>query len=169
MIDRVYYHSFDSSIGRLYLAETPGGLARINFEGIGEAGFLDNLRESFGGSELAPGGEQNRSAEEQITAYLDGTLRDFDLKLDLRVSEFQKRVLGMVSAIPYGEVKTYGEIARGLNLPGGSRAVGTANARNPLPVVVPCHRVVAVKGLGGYGGGLDVKVHLLKLEGYITI
>jgi O-6-methylguanine DNA methyltransferase len=165
----IYYHSFESGIGRLFLAETSPGLARIYFQGTGEAGFLSRLRKDFKDFELIAGGDQNLAAEEQIMEYLNGTRRKFDLRLDLQASEFQRKVLHEVSAIPYGTVKTYGEIARKLNMPGGSRAVGTANARNPIPIVIPCHRVVAVNGLGGYGGGLVLKAELLKLEGYLTI
>ncbi len=169
MKKRVYYHSFESGIGRLFLAETSSGLARIYFKEIGEAGFISLLKDDFKDYEFIRGGDRNLEAEKQITEYLCGTRTSFDLELDLKVSDFQRKVLNEVSAIPYGTVKTYGEIARKLNMPGGSRAVGTANARNPIPIIVPCHRVVAVNGLGGYGGGLELKAKLLKLEGYLTI
>ena len=106
----------------------------------------------------------NTEVQNQIEEYLNGTRMDFDLKLDIKGTPFQKRVWRKVIAIPYGRTRTYGEVARALDQPGAARAVGSAIGANRLPLVIPCHRVVATEGLGGYGGGLGLKRKLLKLE-----
>jgi O-6-methylguanine DNA methyltransferase len=101
----------------------------------------------------------------RIVEYLNGARREFDLPLDLRGTEFQRRVWATVAGIPYGETRTYADIARAIGKPKAVRAVGAANGANPLPLVVPCHRVLGSDGsLTGYGGGLDVKRQLLEME-----
>ncbi len=105
-------------------------------------------------------------AAAQLEEYLAGARRGFDVRLgDVKATEFQREVWRALAAIPYGEVRTYAEIAEDVRRPRASRAVGNANHANPFPVIVPCHRVVATNGLGGYGGGADVKRYLLRLEG----
>ena len=102
---------------------------------------------------------------EQLAEYFAGDRRDFDLPLELEGTEFQRRVWAQLRAIPYGETISYGELARRVGNPRASRAVGLANGRNPVAVIVPCHRVIAADGgLGGYGGGSERKIHLLDLE-----
>ena len=101
----------------------------------------------------------------QLEAYDAGSLREFDLALDLRGTPFQLRVWEELQRIPHGEVRTYGELATSLGQRGASRAVGGANGRNPIPLIVPCHRVVASDGLGGFTGGLEWKERLLVHEG----
>jgi methylated-DNA-[protein]-cysteine S-methyltransferase len=105
-------------------------------------------------------------AEEQLTAYFNGELKDFDLPLASEGSEFQKKVWAELQRIPYGETASYGDIARRLGYePVISRAVGAANGANPIPIVVPCHRVIGSNGsLTGYAGGLERKKTLLDLE-----
>jgi methylated-DNA-[protein]-cysteine S-methyltransferase len=105
-------------------------------------------------------------AAEQLTEYFDGVRTDFELTLSVPGgSEFERAVWARISAIPYGETNTYGAIATALGDPGAARAVGIACNRNPLPIVVPCHRVVGAGGkLIGFGGGLPRKIHLLELE-----
>jgi O-6-methylguanine DNA methyltransferase len=104
-------------------------------------------------------------ALDQIAEYLGGQRREFDLPLDVRGTDFQRRMWAAVAAIPYGEMRTYADIARVIGKPQAVRAVGAANGANPLPLVVPCHRVIGSDGsLTGYGGGLDVKRKLLDLE-----
>jgi len=102
----------------------------------------------------------------QLTEYFAGKRREFDLQLAPRGTPFQQRVWRALRAIPFGVVRTYGDVARDIGQPGAMRAVGQANGRNPLPIVVPCHRVIAGDGtIGGYSGGLNVKHRLLALEG----
>jgi methylated-DNA-[protein]-cysteine S-methyltransferase len=104
-------------------------------------------------------------AAHQLRAYFAGKLREFDLPLAARGTPFQRQVWEAVSAIPYGSTATYAEIAAAVGRPSACRAVGAANGRNPLPVIVPCHRVIGVAGgLTGYGGGLERKRSLLDLE-----
>jgi methylated-DNA-[protein]-cysteine S-methyltransferase len=101
----------------------------------------------------------------QLDAYFAGSLRDFDLPLAPEGTPFQLRVWNALREIPYGETISYGELARRLGNPSASRAVGLANGANPLPIVIPCHRVIGASGkLTGYGGGLPVKEKLLALE-----
>ena len=116
-------------------------------------------------AEWQPRPEPAFGAGEQLAAYFSGEPVDFDLPLDARGTPFQRRVWQALTEIPYGGTTTYGEIARRLGRPRAARAVGGANNRNPLPVVVPCHRVIGAGGsLTGYAGGLRIKRFLLDLE-----
>lgn len=101
----------------------------------------------------------------QLTAYFAGDLTEFDVDLDMVGTEFQRRVWQALLTIPYGETRSYGEIAAQIGSPGASRAVGLANGHNPVGIIVPCHRVIGANGsLTGYGGGLHRKKALLELE-----
>jgi methylated-DNA-[protein]-cysteine S-methyltransferase len=105
----------------------------------------------------------------ELEEYFAGTRRQFSFPLDLRGTEFQLACWKALLEIPYGETRTYADIARAVHCPQGFRAVGMANNRNPIAIVVPCHRVIASDGtLCGYGGGLDVKRKLLQLEGALS-
>ncbi len=107
---------------------------------------------------------------DQLNEYFAGVRRDFDLRLDLEGTPFQQSVWQALLGIPYGETRSYGEIARAIGKPAAARAVGMANHNNPVSIIVPCHRVIGHDGrLVGYGGGLDVKTALLKLEGSSTL
>jgi methylated-DNA-[protein]-cysteine S-methyltransferase len=106
-----------------------------------------------------------KRAAKQLEQYFAGSRRQFDVDLHIAGTDFQVDVWLALAAIPFGTVATYQDIAREVGVPNGYRAVGNANAKNPFPIVVPCHRVVAKSGLGGYAGGLDVKRALLMLEG----
>jgi methylated-DNA-[protein]-cysteine S-methyltransferase len=104
-------------------------------------------------------------ARQQLTEYFAGERKDFDLPLSLRGTEFQLLVLEELKTIPYGETTSYGDIAKRIGRPKAVRAVGAANGRNPIPIIVPCHRVIGSSGdLTGFGGGLDTKTALLRLE-----
>jgi methylated-DNA-[protein]-cysteine S-methyltransferase len=104
----------------------------------------------------------------QLQEYFAQERREFDLPLELDGTAFQRDVWAELTFIPYGETISYGELARRVGRPKGPRAVGQANGRNPIPIIVPCHRVLARDGIGGYGGGLPVKRALLALEGFPT-
>jgi methylated-DNA-[protein]-cysteine S-methyltransferase len=107
----------------------------------------------------------NQHAAQQVLEYLEGKRSVFDLELDPRGTDFQLRVWNALREIPYGETRSYAQIAKQLGQPRAVRAVGTANGANPLSLVVPCHRVIASGGkLGGYGGGLELKARLLAME-----
>jgi methylated-DNA-[protein]-cysteine S-methyltransferase len=143
-------HVVDTPIGTLWLSRDEDGLSRIDFAGPPGARSGDTL--------LA-------EAEAQLAAYFAGERRHFELPLSARGTDFQRSVWAAVDAIPYGATATYSALAAQLGRPAACRAVGAANGRNPLPVVVPCHRVVgAAGGLTGYGGGLERKRALLDLE-----
>ncbi|MDG9723381.1 MULTISPECIES: methylated-DNA--[protein]-cysteine S-methyltransferase [unclassified Streptomyces] len=117
--------------------------------------------ESFGAADDGPFAE----AEDQLTAYFAGELKDFTIALRLNGTPFQRTVWDQLRRIPYGETRTYGELADALGNPAASRAVGLANGRNPVGIIVPCHRVIGASGgLTGYGGGLERKQRLLDFE-----
>jgi methylated-DNA-[protein]-cysteine S-methyltransferase len=149
---------------------SPVGPLTIVAEGGKIAGlYMDAQRhapgpESFG-LPADPAEEPFAAAVAQLQAYFDGKLTEFDLPLSPAGTEFQRRVWAGLRAIPYGETITYGELASRLGSPAASRAVGLANGKNPIAIVVPCHRVIGSDGsLTGYGGGLDRKRFLLALE-----
>jgi methylated-DNA-[protein]-cysteine S-methyltransferase len=128
-------------------------------------GFVDQPK----GAQLDPAWEYNADlrcdAIDQLHAYFAGTLREFDLPLVLRGTDFQKRVWRQLAQIRFGETTTYGAIAAQLGKPTASRAVGAANGQNPISIVLPCHRVIGKSGkLTGYAGGLDKKEKLLRFE-----
>jgi methylated-DNA-[protein]-cysteine S-methyltransferase len=160
-----WYTTLASPIGRLLVATTGAGLVRVTFA-ASEARFVRELRERYG---LAPVRDARRTADvvAQLRAYFAGTRRRFAVPVDLgRLTRFQQAVLRACARVPAGRVVSYGEIARRIGRPRGSRAVGQALGRNPVPIVIPCHRVVAGGGrLGGYTGGLHIKRALLRLEG----
>ena len=118
------------------------------------------------GIELKERGEHNLKLISQLDAYFAGKLREFKTPLDLRGTSFQRQVWDLLCSIPWGETRSYGQIAKALGRPKAARAVGRAVGTNPVSIVVPCHRVIGSDGtLTGYGGGLDRKKALLKLEG----
>ena len=158
-------YSFNTNIGTVRTAATDKGLALICLPGDSKRYFNERVKKLFDGHQIQSGGEVNREAQRQIVDYLNGKRTRFDLPLDLHGTPFQKKALRKVARIPYGKIKTYGEIAAAIGRPRAARAIGSANACNNLPLVIPCHRVVAANGLGGYGGGLALKRKLLKMEG----
>ena len=149
-----------SPVGALTLVARGSGLVAILWEGD------DPRRVPLGAAEPDPHHPVLREVERQLAAYFAGRRRRFDLPLAGRGTDFQKRVWEELRRIPYGETRSYGQIARALGDPNLMRAVGAANGRNPLSIVVPCHRVVGAAGqLTGFAGGLDAKAYLLGLEG----
>lgn len=106
-----------------------------------------------------------KATMEQLEEYFQGKRKDFDIPMEARGTEFQKSVWNQLLKVPYGETCSYGEIAKRIGNPKASRAIGMANNRNPISIIIPCHRVIGASGkLVGYGGGLDIKEKLLKLE-----
>ncbi|MYV69784.1 methylated-DNA--[protein]-cysteine S-methyltransferase [Streptomyces sp. SID2131] len=147
----------DSPYEPLTLVAVDGVLSRVHMTGQRHR----PPEETFGEPDPRPFGEAIR----QLDAYFAGELTAFDLPLHLVGTPFQLRVWERLSLIPYGETRTYGELAEELGSPGASRAVGLANGKNPVSIVVPCHRVIGTGGgLTGYGGGLDRKQRLLAFE-----
>ncbi|HEY0414976.1 MAG TPA: methylated-DNA--[protein]-cysteine S-methyltransferase [Gaiellaceae bacterium] len=156
----VRYDVVDSPVGALHVASTERGLCRISYRGDG---WEDALARHFGVRVLrAPLDEVRRELDE----YFEGRRREFDLPVDLRVAPFHEEVLHELARVPYGATDTYGALAARVGRPRAARAIGTVMNRNPIPIVLPCHRIVGSNGsLSGYAGGLDVKRHLLRLEG----
>lgn len=162
---KLFLHSFATKIGTVRTAATEKGLAIISLPREPRKYFEGKIKKLFSEYEISSWGKVNKQTEKQLAAYLDGRLKKFTLKLDIHASPFQKKVLKRVARIPYGRTMTYGEVARAVGSPKACRAVGTANAQNNLPLVIPCHRVVASSGLGGYNRGIEMKKRLLRLEG----
>jgi methylated-DNA-[protein]-cysteine S-methyltransferase len=161
----VAYDLVDTPIGTLLVAATERGLCRISYDPQPEL-ELDRLARTFGVRVLrspAP----FEPARHQLDEYFGGRRQHFELTLDLALlADFNRRVLRELARVPYGEVVTYGELAVRAARPRAARAVGMVMNRNPLPIVLPCHRVIGANGkLVGYGGGLDRKEKLLRLEG----
>jgi methylated-DNA-[protein]-cysteine S-methyltransferase len=159
----VAYDLHDSPLGMLLVAASPRGLCRIAYDPEPKR-QADELATRFGVRVLrAPLDDPRR----QLDEYFEGRRRSFELELDLAgVAPFHRRVLSELARVPYGEVTTYGRLAAQAERPRAARAVGTVMNRNPLPIVLPCHRVVGSSGkLVGYGGGLERKERLLRLEG----
>jgi methylated-DNA-[protein]-cysteine S-methyltransferase len=130
--------------------------------------FDRGLPQTIGGQQVAweESEARTRSVRKQMDDYFAGKRRSFDLALDLRGTDFRKRCWSELLRIPYGETRSYAQIARAVGNPNGFRAVGQANHYNPIAIIVPCHRVLAGgRNLGGYGGGLPTKAFLLRLEG----
>lgn len=155
-----FYKTVPSPVGVLKLVASDKGLTAILWEND------DPKRVRVGFVEERPDHPALLRAERQLNEYFAGKRTKFDLDLDFVGTEFQKRVWAALLAIPFGETKTYGQIARELGKPSASRAVGAANGRNPLSIVAPCHRVVGSDGdLTGFAGGIHSKRYLLALEG----
>lgn len=153
----------DSPVGPLLLVASGGALTHVWFDGLRRARD-DDAPVAQGDAEVLA------STTVQLSEYFAGERHTFDLPLRLAGTEFQRAVWDALARIPWGTTTTYGTIARGLGMPvSASRAVGAANGANPIPVIVPCHRVIGADGLlTGYGGGLRRKDSLLRLEGVAT-
>ncbi len=165
---QLWYGSLaESPVGALLVAVSTKGVVAVDF-GDNEARFVDRLRQAFGVA-ANPSPERAGRAVRQLEEYVQGKRTAFDLPVDLEAcSDFQRRVLEAAVAVPRGRLATYGEIAARIGAPHAARAVGQALARNPVPIIVPCHRVVASDGsLTGYSGGagVETKAKLLQLEG----
>jgi len=173
--DRLYWRETASPLGTLTLVASERGLCSVEFGAFADvAGRLAEWagrwwREPV----LAPAPEGHpllAAAQRQLDAYFRGELNAFTIPLDLRGTPFQLKVWEALCRVPYGATASYGEIAAAVGRPKASRAVGGANNRNPVPIIVPCHRIIGADGsLVGYGGGLWIKEHLLALEGALPI
>jgi len=153
----IHYTYFPSPIGGLLLAGNGEQLGYIGFpEGKSRMRHQDMWRPDDGAFP---------EVKRQLLAYFGGELTSFELSLSPQGTEFQRQVWQALQTIPYGETRSYGEVAKQVGRPLASRAVGAANGRNPLPIVIPCHRVIGSTGtLTGFGGGLEAKATLLRLE-----
>jgi len=150
---------FESPIGRLLLTSDGTALTGLHMEPSRKALCTDGWIEDVTVAPLS-------ATVRQLTEYFEGTRREFDLPLRLLGTAFQQRVWRELTEIPYGQTWSYGQLAKRIDKPSASRAVGLANGRNPISILVPCHRVIGADGsLTGYGGGLERKQWLLAHEG----
>ncbi len=160
---KTYYTSFDSPLGTIFIASTPTGICAISLS-VTEETFLTEIK-------IHGMPERNDKLFNNLTKdlenYFSGAKVDFSVyDLDISVgTQFQKRVWRKLSEIPYGETRSYKWLAEQVGSPNGFRAVGGANGKNPIPIIIPCHRVINSDGsLGGYSGGVWIKERLLRLE-----
>ena len=161
----VHSARFETPLGEMLAASTARGLAYLQLPRASGRGFTGWLRRFAPDATHQEAFAPNRSSIRQILEYLEGKRERFDLSLDLRGTEFELAVYRELQRIPYGRTMTYAEVARAVGRPKAFRAVGNANAANPLSLVIPCHRVVAAGGkIGGYGGGTSMKKRLLMME-----
>jgi methylated-DNA-[protein]-cysteine S-methyltransferase len=162
----VAYASAESPFGPIMLAATPRGLVSVGLPNQDAEDFLARLAERISPRVLEMPARLDE-ARRELDRYFEGNLRDFDLPLDWQLSHgFRRKVLRQTARIPFGQTRSYKEMAERAGSPRAVRAAGSALGSNPIPIVVPCHRVLRTGGgLGGYGGGLELKQALLRLEG----
>ena len=156
---------FDSPIGSLRIVSSQKGLVYIELPHANGRGFEGWRNHYAKDSKVVERRTPNEDGIDQLLEFLSGDRRDFALSLDLRATKFQLAVYKIVAQIGYGETRSYSEVAEAIDKPKAVRAVGAANGANPIPLIIPCHRVIARGGaLQGYAGGLDVKAKLLAME-----
>jgi methylated-DNA-[protein]-cysteine S-methyltransferase len=166
----VYCTSFDSKIGLIYVASTDKGVCKVSVPRQSRKDFFRWLDDNFDDSDVVDNKSRNKEVIDQLTRYFNGKLAKFTCSTDLMGTPFQIRVWKELTKIPYGTTITYKQLAKRLGTSRGFQAVGRANATNPVPIIVPCHRVVGTDGsLVGYGSGIKTKEFLLKLEGALMI
>ena len=170
MQNKIFYYCFDSSIGNIGIASSPLGIVYLDI-GIKEREFLLRLKQKFPVCKLVKSGKKNLKAIREIKSYLKGNLKVFKSNLVLQGPPFWVSVWEKTGEIPYGKMYSYKSIAKKAGNPKAVRAVGSAMAKNPIPLFIPCHRVIKSDGsLGQYGQGekgKNIKRKLLKLEGAI--
>lgn len=150
-----YQWKFESKVGPLYLVASEKGLKGV-FVKRQAVGMIKTLKES----------KILQNAVNELSEYFNGDRKKFDIPLDIEGTEFQKRVWNQLRKIPFGKTFSYKELATQIKNEKACRAVGTANGKNPLCIIIPCHRIIAADGtLGGYSGGIALKIKLLELEG----
>jgi O-6-methylguanine DNA methyltransferase len=166
--EEVVYARMDAPIGPVWVAATETGVCLIGLGTAQPDAFFSRLSRIFGPQPPRKDPKRLAAALAQLREYFSRIRREFDLSLDLHGTEFQRAVWAEIARTPYGATTTYGEIARRVQHPRAARAVGGAVGANPLPIIVPCHRVLGARGtLVGYGGGLEMKAALLRLEGVL--
>jgi O-6-methylguanine DNA methyltransferase len=174
LMETLHSTNMESAIGPLFLAASEQGLVALEFDARlpGQQTIRPNprdLREEKNAFAFEDSPRAMRPYLRELEEYLAGNRREFSFPLDLRGTDFQLACWRALLAIPYGETRSYSDIAAAVGKPNAFRAVGMANHRNPIAIVVPCHRVIASDGnLCGYGGGLDLKRKLLELEGALS-
>jgi len=163
-METVYYSSFKSPLlKKVFVASTERGVCMVDFLKSEEA-FLRRLGGRFPGK-IIRNDQKNKEVLSQLKRYLKGELKRFSCPSDIKGTPFERKVWSALAKIPYGRTRSYQEVAQAIGHPKAFRAVGNANGRNSLPLIIPCHRVIhSGGGLGGYGHGLEVKKQLLDFE-----
>lgn len=156
-----YYTSFDSPIGEIFIASTSHGICKVSL-GTSEDKFIASI-------DAVRDERRFKRLLHELDQYFEALQVELDFSVDLTgLTPFRKRVLMAVKKVPYGEVRSYKEIARSIGNPKAARAVGQVNANNPVPLIIPCHRIIGSDGsLVGFGSGIDIKRYLLQLEGVL--
>ena len=163
-MNSILYSTVDTPFGEMGIALSKKGLCRIYFPE--EAPFETALAKDFPNCAIINDDTACKHIKKQIVEYFSGRRTEFDLELDLRCPPFYKKALNAVHQVPFGKTASYKDIAVRAGNPSAVRAAGSANANNPIPIVIPCHRILNTGGgLGGYGGKLQRKAYLLELEG----
>ena len=166
----VYCTSFDSQIGHIYVASTDRGVCKISIPRETKKDFFRWLRNHFSEEEVVENRSKNREVIDELNRYFSGKLVRFHVALDQIGTVFQSRVWRELRRITYGSTLSYKQLAKRVGVPRGSQAVGRAVALNPLPIIVPCHRVLGLDGsLTGYSSGIKTKEFLLRLEGALIL
>ncbi len=166
MVGEIAYARLDAQIGPVWVASTEVGLCKVSLGQERSGSFLSWLSKHAGADGPQEDAHALTAAMSQLREYFAGSREAFSLPLDVSGTAFQRAVWSQVMRIPYGATVTYGDIAQLVGKPKASRAVGRAVGANPVPIIIPCHRVVGAGGaLTGFGSGLDVKEMLLRLEG----
>ncbi len=162
----IYVNAYPSPLGWIWAASVPSGVLRITMPcRNGKESLLRELNLIYGSARIQKGGPIHSSLLREMEGYFQGSITIFDIPWILSGTPFQEKVWHMLTRIPYGETLSYGEVAAQLGNPKGSRAVGQANSRNPVPLLIPCHRVTGSGGkLGGYSAGIEQKRWLLQWE-----
>ena len=167
---KVYCTSFESKIGRIYVASTERGVCKISVPRESRKDFFAWLKQHFDVDSIIDNRSKNKEVVDQLNRYFNGKLAKFTVPVDLIGTPFQLRVWRELSRIPYGVTSTYKHVSRKVSAPKGFQAVGRATGQNPLPIIVPCHRVLGADGaMVGYSCGVKTKELLLRLEGAIII
>ncbi|MBI4811479.1 MAG: methylated-DNA--[protein]-cysteine S-methyltransferase [Ignavibacteriales bacterium] len=166
----IYCTSFDSRIGRIYIASTEKGVCKVSLPHENRKDFVGWLKKHFDLEMVSDNRLKNKDVIDQFTRYFNGRLAQFHCSLDLIGTPFQIRVWKELAKIPYGSTITYKHLAKRVHAPKAFQAVGRANGANPLPIIIPCHRVIGSDGsLVGYAYGVKTKEFLLRLEGVLML
>ncbi len=169
-VQKVYCTSFDSRIGHIYVASTDKGVCKVSVPKESRKDFFQWLERQFDPDAVVDNKSHNKEAIDQLVRYFNGKLAKFTCPLDLIGTPFQVRLWKELNRIPYGTTVSYGQLAKRVGVPKGFQAAGRAIAANPVPVIVPCHRVLGSDGsLVGYSAGIKTKEFLLRLEGAIIV
>ncbi len=167
---KICWTSFGSKIGTIYVASSDKGVCKISIPAQGKKEFLNWLQRHCNGCEIVEVAARNRQIIDELNRYFDRKLVKFNTRLDPVGTDFQKEVWSALRRIRYGTTITYKELAARVGIPGAYQTVGRANGANPLPIVIPCHRVIGSDdNLVGYGAGIKTKEFLLRLEGALLI